>query len=124
MAQRKPDKQQAALAARRAKLADKNAKNRAKRDAILIAHPGLSETMDAQRDAIQKRDAARKADLDRLREHGYEDFASPPWLHLLDPMQRGWREKQLAKGRDPDAHIEQELREAGVWPPQRAARLK
>lgn len=32
-------------------------------------------------------------------------------------MQRAWRDKQFAKGRDPDAYIEQKLREAGVWPP-------
>jgi hypothetical protein len=40
----------------------------------------------------------------------------PPWLHLLSPMQRAWREKQILKGRDPDSYIEQKLREAGEWP--------
>jgi hypothetical protein len=40
-----------------------------------------------------------------------------PWLYLLMPEQLAWREKQFAKGRDPDAHIEEQLREAGVWPP-------
>ena len=32
----------------------------------------------------------------------------PAWLFLLDPLERGWREKQLLKGRDPDSHIEAE----------------
>jgi hypothetical protein len=60
-----------------------------------------------------------KAYLDRPSSPEYDDFPSPPWLHLLTPMQRGWREKQLAKGRDPDVHIERELRKAGKWPPKR-----
>ena len=42
---------------------------------------------------------------------------SPPWLHLLDPINRGLREKEIGKGRDPDPYIEKQLREAGVWPP-------
>lgn len=41
---------------------------------------------------------------------------NPLWLHLLSPMDRAWRDKQLGKGRDPDCHIEQQLREAGEWP--------
>lgn len=39
----------------------------------------------------------------------------PPWLFLLDPMERGWREKQLLKGRNPDSYIEKQLIEAGKW---------
>jgi hypothetical protein len=39
----------------------------------------------------------------------------PPWLFLLTPLERGWREKQLLKGRDPDPYIEQQLIEAGKW---------
>ncbi len=41
----------------------------------------------------------------------------PPWLFLLSPTERGWREKQLLKGRDPDKHIEAQLIEAGKWSP-------
>ena len=51
-----------------------------------------------------------------------DEGQSPPWLHLLTPLQRGWREDQLLKGRNPDPHIEKELREAGVWPEREAAR--
>ena len=40
----------------------------------------------------------------------------PPWLHLLSYMERGWREKQILKGRNPDSYIEKQLREAGHWP--------
>lgn len=52
----------------------------------------------------------------------YEDPMGPPppWLHLLDTMQRAWRDKQIGKGRDPDSYIEGQLREAGVWPPKGA----
>lgn len=42
--------------------------------------------------------------------------APPPWLHLLDPIYRGWREDQILKGRNPDPHIEEELRKEGLWP--------
>jgi hypothetical protein len=51
-------------------------------------------------------------------DHDYEAPLGPPppWLHLLDDMQRGGREKQIGKGRDPDKYIEERLREAGVWP--------
>jgi hypothetical protein len=41
----------------------------------------------------------------------------PPWLHLLAPMQRAWREKQILKGRNPDPYIVSRLEEAGRWPP-------
>jgi hypothetical protein len=41
----------------------------------------------------------------------------PPWLHLLTNQQRGWRVKQLGKGRNPDSYIEEQLVEAGKWPP-------
>lgn len=40
-----------------------------------------------------------------------------PWLGLLTPIQQAWRENEFMKGRNPDAYIEQQLREAGVWPP-------
>ncbi len=43
----------------------------------------------------------------------------PPWLYLLDHMNRGWREKELGRGRDPDSYIESKLIEAGVWPPKK-----
>lgn len=125
MAKRKSDKWKADLAARRAKLAEENAKSKAKHDALLAKQPGLNEAIDAEREAIRKRRAEReeevrnrlKAYIDRSAPPRHEDFPSPPWLHLLTPMQRGWREKQLAKGRDPDARIEQELRKAGKLPP-------
>jgi len=42
---------------------------------------------------------------------------TPPWLHLLTQLDRGWREKELGKGRNPDPYIEAQLREAGKWPP-------
>lgn len=40
----------------------------------------------------------------------------PPWLHLLTPMERAWREKQILKGRNPDPYIVDRLKEAGSWP--------
>ena len=40
----------------------------------------------------------------------------PEWLHLLTPAQKLWREKQISKGRDPDYYLEQQLREAKIWP--------
>jgi hypothetical protein len=40
----------------------------------------------------------------------------PPWLYLLDPMNRGWREKRILKGENPDPYIEDQLRRAGAWP--------
>ncbi len=45
-----------------------------------------------------------------------DDKSPPPWLHLLEPMQRAWRLKEIGKGRDPDPYIEKKLREAGAWP--------
>jgi hypothetical protein len=50
------------------------------------------------------------------REAELESDLDPPWLHLLKPFDRNWREKEIAKGRNPDPYIEQQLREAGVWP--------
>lgn len=41
---------------------------------------------------------------------------APPWLHLLRPDQKAWRENEILKGRDPDSYIESRLREAGAWP--------
>jgi hypothetical protein len=40
----------------------------------------------------------------------------PPWLHLLSPLQRAWREKQILKGRDPAPYIVSRLKQAGKWP--------
>lgn len=125
MVKRKSDKQKAALAERRAKLEEKNAKSKAKHDALLAAHPGLREVMDAELDAMGKREAERKADLKYLGEHGYKAWLarkrakanSPPWLYLLEPEWKAWRENEIARGRDPDRHIEQELRKVGKWPP-------
>jgi hypothetical protein len=53
-----------------------------------------------------------------LASNAMDEVASrqPPWIHLLDALQRGWREKEIGRGRDPDPHIERELRKAGVWP--------
>lgn len=72
MAKRKSEKDKAALAAHRAKLEEKNAKNRAKRDAFLAKHPGLIEAMEAHLAASAKRKEEAEADLAFLREHGYE----------------------------------------------------
>ena len=48
---------------------------------------------------------------------GYDVSENPPWLHLLEPINLAWREKQILKGRDPDPYIEEQLRKDGVWPP-------
>jgi hypothetical protein len=57
---------------------------------------------------------------------GIEDIVDPdgppPWLSLLSPMERAWREKQILKGRDPDFYIEGQLKEAGKWPPSKKAK--
>jgi len=45
----------------------------------------------------------------------------PPWLWLLSPLEKGWREDQLLKGRDPDTHIEAELIKAGKWSPEKGS---
>ena len=51
-------------------------------------------------------------------EKRYTDPARPPlWLHLLSPVQRAWREKQIMTGRNPDTDIEESLIEAGLWKP-------
>ena len=42
---------------------------------------------------------------------------SPPWLYLLAAPWRAWRESQIMKGRNPDTYIEEQLVEAGKWPP-------
>jgi hypothetical protein len=41
----------------------------------------------------------------------------PPWLHLLNRIQKAWRETEILKGRYPDTHIERELKRAKRWPP-------
>ncbi len=47
----------------------------------------------------------------------FQGIPDPPWLYLIDFMNRGWREKQILKGRNPDPYMEQKLVEAGIWPP-------
>jgi hypothetical protein len=42
---------------------------------------------------------------------------NPPWLHLVEPQWRAWRDDQILKGRDPDPYMEEKLIEAGVWKP-------
>jgi len=44
---------------------------------------------------------------------------SAPWLHLLNDMEKAWRETQILKGRDPDPYIVEQLKEAGKWPPRK-----
>ena len=55
-----------------------------------------------------------------IRDMSAEDLADrncpPPWLHLLSPVLRAWRETQVLEGSDPDLYIEQRLRESGEWP--------
>lgn len=48
---------------------------------------------------------------------GPQGQIEPPWLHLLEPIWRGWREKEIGYGRNPDTYIEGKLVEAGKWPP-------
>jgi hypothetical protein len=43
-------------------------------------------------------------------------IGSPPWVHLLTFMQRGWREDQILRGRNTDSHILSQLRADGLWP--------
>jgi hypothetical protein len=42
--------------------------------------------------------------------------ASPPWLDLLNALQKDWRESEIHLGRDPDDTIEAALRDTGRWP--------
>ena len=48
----------------------------------------------------------------------------PPWLHLLSPVQKAWREKQILKGREPDDYILSQLQEAGRWPEPKIKKVK
>ena len=41
---------------------------------------------------------------------------NPPWLPLLNAMQRDWRDREVLRDRDPDPSIEKQLREIGQWP--------
>lgn len=41
---------------------------------------------------------------------------TPPWLHLLEPDQKAWREGQIATGQDPDSFLEKHLVKIGKWP--------
>lgn len=43
---------------------------------------------------------------------------SPPWLYLLNALQKDWRTAELLKDRNPDPLLERQLRERGDWPPQ------
>ena len=45
-----------------------------------------------------------------------DEGSPPPWLYLLSDRDREWREEQILKGRNPDEHIESQLREGGLWP--------
>jgi len=45
------------------------------------------------------------------------NLKNPPWLHLLNALHLNWRDTEVLKGNDPDPYLEQELREAGKWPP-------
>jgi hypothetical protein len=48
----------------------------------------------------------------------------PPWIHLLSPQQRDWRARQHMMGRNPDAYIEEQLDDAGTWPPRTKHRTR
>lgn len=48
----------------------------------------------------------------------------PPWIRLLNQAQRDWRTTEILKGRDPDTHIERELKRAGRWPPKIVKKVK
>ncbi len=45
-----------------------------------------------------------------------EPHRPPPWLDLLNALQKEWRESEIQFGRNPDTAIEAVLREAGKWP--------
>ena len=42
---------------------------------------------------------------------------NPPWLHLLNALQKDWRTTQILKDHNPDPDLERQLRAKGVWPP-------
>ena len=42
---------------------------------------------------------------------------NPPWLHLLNALQKEWRTGELLKDRNPDPFLEDQLRAQGAWPP-------
>jgi len=42
--------------------------------------------------------------------------AYPAWHHLLNAMQKEWRESEIEKGNDPDSYIERVLWQAEKWP--------
>ena len=42
---------------------------------------------------------------------------NPPWLHLLNALQKEWRMAQILKDHDPDPELEKHLRAKGAWPP-------
>lgn len=45
-----------------------------------------------------------------------EPHRPPPWLDLLNALQKEWRESEIQFGRNPDTAIEAVLRETGKWP--------
>jgi hypothetical protein len=46
---------------------------------------------------------------------------SPPWLNLLNAMEKEWRESEIEHGRNPDPYIEELLRQAHKWSPDQEA---
>ncbi|HWU55499.1 MAG TPA: hypothetical protein VN175_08350 [Rhizomicrobium sp.] len=48
---------------------------------------------------------------------GQTAVPTPPWLDLLNALQKEWREFEIEHGRDPDPCIEKSLSEAGRWRP-------
>ena len=51
-----------------------------------------------------------------MSDHARAIVQDQPWLPLLGPLQRAWREMEIINGRNPDASIEEHLRETGAWP--------
>lgn len=46
----------------------------------------------------------------------------PPWLPLLNALQKDWWESEILKDHNPDPIIEAYLRQAGKWPADRETR--
>ena len=42
---------------------------------------------------------------------------NPPWLHLLNALQKDWRTSQILKDHNPDPDLERQLRAKGLRPP-------
>jgi hypothetical protein len=41
---------------------------------------------------------------------------SPPWLYLLNALEKDWRMAEILKDHDPDPGLEKQLRIKGLWP--------